>query len=107
MSKNSGPQVLTANLLTSGEVLYWRQGRWVASLACAEILIDSAEAKSALEAAEPFIAACVIAGPYLFPVTPEGGVPRPVEKREVIRAAGPSIRPDLGKQAHSQELRHV
>jgi hypothetical protein len=33
---------------------------------------------------------------YLFDITPER---RPVKMREIIRAAGPTVRTDLGKQA--------
>ena len=37
--------------------------------------------------------------PYLFDVRIEDGMAVPVKEREMIRAAGPSVRGDLGKQA--------
>jgi hypothetical protein len=40
-----------------------------------------------------------VVGPYLFDVRLEDGLAVPVKVREAIRAAGPTIRPDLGKQA--------
>jgi hypothetical protein len=40
-----------------------------------------------------------VVDPYLIEVTREGAVPRPVRLREAIRARGPTVRPDLGKQA--------
>jgi len=33
----------------------------------------------------------------------ENGVARPVKERELVRAAGPTVRPDTGKQAPSAE----
>ncbi|MEJ0043091.1 MAG: DUF2849 domain-containing protein [Rhizomicrobium sp.] len=36
---------------------------------------------------------------YLFDVKLDGGVIKPVKEREIIRAAGPTVRRDLGKQA--------
>ncbi len=37
--------------------------------------------------------------PYLFEARIEDGAIRPVKEREIIRAAGPTVRTDLGKQA--------
>jgi hypothetical protein len=42
--------------------------------------------------------------PYLFEVREEAGGIGPVEEREVIRSAGPTIRRDLGKQANHVSL---
>ena len=41
----------------------------------------------------------MVVGPYLMDVAAENGVPRPISNREVIRARGPTVRLDLGKQA--------
>jgi hypothetical protein len=41
------------------------------------------------------VARNVVVSPYLFEVK-DG---RPVTEREIIRAAGPSVRQDVGKQA--------
>jgi len=38
-------------------------------------------------------------GPYLFDVRVENSTAVPAKVREALRAAGPSVRPDLGKQA--------
>jgi len=94
-----GPQMLTANRLTDGAVTYWRSGQWVEALAEAEILADSGAAKAALEAAKAWVADRVVVNPYLFEVRIEDGIAAPVKERELIRAAGPSVRRDLGKQA--------
>jgi hypothetical protein len=95
-------QVLTANRLREGEVVYWRGGRWVASLAEAEVFQDATAATGALETAGEDVSARLVVNPYLFGVRTEGSMVRPIEEREIIRAAGPTVRTDLGKQA-----RHV
>ena len=94
------PQILTANLLSAGEVVYWHRAKgWVPSLDEAEILPDS-EAEQALKRAAAFVESREIVSPYLFQIRLKNGVAVPVKQREAIRAAGPSVRPDLGKQAH-------
>jgi hypothetical protein len=87
-------QVLTANRLIDGTVLYWKDGGWVETLAAAETL-DGDAAAAALEAAKAFVSGNAVVNPYLFEL--RNG--RPVKEREIIRAAGPSVRHDLGKQA--------
>ena len=39
-------KILTANQLRSGEVLYWKSGGWVESLAEAQIFTDEAAAEA-------------------------------------------------------------
>lgn len=105
MAKVQPPQALTANGLRTGDVLYWRGGEWVESFVDAQVFAEPAGANAALESAKRFVLGRVVVNPYLFPVRLEGGAAYPVEEREIIRAAGPSIHPDLGKQAH--EAGHV
>ena len=45
--------------------------------------------------------------PYLFEVREENGKVRPVKEREIIRALGPSVRTDTGKQAGEASDVHV
>ena len=92
-------QVLTANLLRAGEVVYWHGAKgWVSYLNEAEVL-DGPDAETALKGADADIESRKIVAPYLFDVRVTGGFPVPTKKREKIRAAGPTVRPDLGKQA--------
>ncbi|MGD0190629.1 MAG: DUF2849 domain-containing protein [Rhizomicrobium sp.] len=98
----TAPQILTANRLRDGEVVYWRDGGWSKTVDEATIFGEDGPAKSALAGAEASVKARLVVNPYLFAVRIEGGEVRPVEEREIIRAAGPTIRRDLGKQA-----RHV
>lgn len=95
--------ILTANRLRDGEVVYWRAGAWVEALAEAEVFADKAGAQDALKAAAAFVADRTVVTPYVFDVRPEGTGWLPVKERERIRAAGPTVRLDLGKQG----ARHV
>jgi hypothetical protein len=93
------PQVLTANRLAIGEVVYWNADRgWVRRLAEAQI-VPASDGAAALKGAEESVRRREVVGPYLFDVRLEDGLAVPVKVREAIRAAGPTIRPDLGKQA--------
>ena len=94
------PQVLTANRLSVGEVVYWNAAKgWVTYLRDAEILPDDkAEAVLKSDGARSVQERQVV-NPYLFEVRVNGDAIVPVKKREAIRAAGPSDRRDLGKQA--------
>ena len=92
------PQVLTANRLRAGEVVYWNRAKgWVTKLADADVL--NGDAEEVFGHAAEWVSKREIVGPYLFDVRVQGGLPIPVKMRERIRAAGPSVRPDLGKQA--------
>jgi hypothetical protein len=88
-------QVLTANRLAEGDVVYWRAGAWVEGFGEAEVFEGEVEAKAALAAAQAFVAGNSVVNPYLLDVK-DG---RPAKEREIIRALGPSVRADLGKQA--------
>ena len=93
------PQMLTANRLKDGDVLYWKGDGWVPALKDGEVFADPAAAEAALAAAQKYVTGNQVVAPYLFEVRLESGRVRPVKEREVIRAAGPTIRPDTGKQA--------
>ncbi len=93
------PQMITANRLRDGEVVWWNAGRWVPTLAEGEVYADPKAADTALEAAQAFARNNTVVNPYLFDVRVEKGVIKPVKEREIIRALGPSVRTDTGKQA--------
>ena len=92
-------QILTANRLRDGEVVYWRGGAWVEALANAEIFADEAAADAALTAAAASVKGRVVVNPYLFDARLDARGLHPVKEREIIRAAGPTVRTDLGKQS--------
>jgi sulfite reductase (NADPH) hemoprotein beta-component len=88
-------QVLTANRLIDGDVVYWRAGAWVEALAQAEVFAGEPEAEAAVAAAKRCVEENVVVNPYLFELKGD----RPAKEREIIRALGPSVREDVGKQA--------
>ena len=94
------PQVLTANRLSIGEVVYWHGAKgWVPHLRDAEILPDETAEGVLKDAGARSVQERLVVNPYLFEVKVERGTVVPVKTREAIRAAGPSARRDLGKQA--------
>jgi hypothetical protein len=93
------PQVLTANRLSKGEVVYWNTAKgWVSCLAEADVM-DDGTADAALKGAAAWIRKREVVAAYLFDVKDDCGEIVPVKTREVIRAKGPTVRTDLGKQA--------
>ena len=94
-------QMLTANRLRDGAVLYWKGGAWAEGLRDGDVFEDQAAADAALAEAHAFVAKNEVVNPYLFDVTADGA---PVKEREIIRALGPSVRganlrKEGGKQA--------
>jgi Protein of unknown function (DUF2849) len=96
-------KMLTSNRLRDGDVLYWRAGAWVENFRDGEVFPDETAAEAALAAAQKDILGNQVVAAYLFDVRIENGAARPVKERELVRAAGPTVRPDTGKQAPSAE----
>ena len=98
MAKVQDPQMITANRLRDGEVLYRKGGDWVLALKDGEVFADEKAADAALAEALKDVPANKVVNPYLFDVRLVGGVIKPVKEREIIRAKGPTVRGE-GKQA--------
>jgi hypothetical protein len=92
-------QMLTANRLQSGDVLYRKGDGWVPLLKDGDVYRDQTAADAALAAATAELIRNEFVAPYLFEVREAGGRIVPVKEREIIRAAGPTVHPDTGKQA--------
>jgi sulfite reductase (NADPH) hemoprotein beta-component len=90
-------KVITANSLTTGEVVFWDQGRWAVRFADGERFEDDGAAAAALTIAESKPQEAVAA--YLIDVEDMGGHFVPTSFRERLRALGPSNTPQHGKQA--------
>jgi sulfite reductase (NADPH) hemoprotein beta-component len=103
-SKAKGPKAVTANRLTDGVVVYLTpDDGWAETPHQADWAEDPQDQEALLARAQAFAGTTVVA-PYLFQVIPQAdGTPQPSHMKEVMRARGPSVRPDLGKQA---ELAH-
>jgi len=97
--QNQGLQMLTANRLRDGDVLYRKGDGWVLTLAEGDVYPDQASADAALAAATAEVPRNAFVAPYLFEVREVNGKIVPVKEREIIRAAGPTVHPHTGKQA--------
>ena len=100
MSDLKQPMIFTANRLLDGEAVWLgANGRWVESPASAVVSHTKEELEATrIEAARGDRENHVVE-PYEMAVSVENGVAVPATYRERIRAAGPTIRLDLGKQA--------
>ncbi len=99
-------QVVIASDLSDGRVVFLsREARvgaveWVRLLETAAVADDEARATELLSLGEADAEARhEVVDPYLIDVEERAGELRPTKYREVIRCLGPTIRPDLGKQA--------
>lgn len=93
MPREFKPQVVSANDLLEGDVVYLRDdGGWSRNIADASIA-DTSEAAHALlaKAAQPD----VVVGPYLLEVEPTPSGPQPLHFRERFRLSGPSVPSDF------------
>ena len=79
------PQMLTANRLRDGDVVYWRAGGWAEAFERGDVFATEADAEAALRAAGKFVADNVVVNPYLFEVRQEADGAQPVKEREIIR----------------------
>ena len=93
-------QVMTANRLRDGDVVFLnRAGKWELAIDQA-VLAQEPQAVAALEArAKDDEKSTLITGSYLFDAERMDGKIRASHIRERIRAQGPTVRIDLGKQA--------
>jgi hypothetical protein len=88
---DSQPQVVTANDLLSGDVVYLtRSAGWSRRIAEASVVENAQAGAALLAAAEAQAKANVVVAPYLIPVDATVTPPRPVQYREIIRAEGPT-----------------
>ena len=95
-------KALTANDLVTGEVVFLGPQGWTLRYPEALIFEDAAQADAALDAAKAEVNA--LADPYLIDVAAVDGFPVPTSYRERIRALGPTIHPDMGKQTEGGPL---
>jgi hypothetical protein len=97
------PDVITASRLADGLVVFQtKDGGWTEDFNRAAVLRDSAATAEALKLAQADEAANILVEPYAVPVEERNGHVAPKSLREAIRAAGPTVRRDLGKQAEGQ-----
>jgi hypothetical protein len=91
---------ISANRLRDGVVVFLGPSGWVERLADAERFPDKAAADAALDArARADEKRNLLVEPTAFELREVGGRIEAAHIREAIRAKGPTVRPDLGKQA--------
>ena len=96
-------QIITANRLSDGVVVFQdAAGGWVEDFAGVAVYPDAAAAKAALVQAGDAVTRAIIVDPYAIEVELRNGHCVPKALREAIRATGPTVRRDLGKQAQGQ-----
>jgi hypothetical protein len=101
--KTAMPDVITANRLTDGVVLFQTVGDcWSEDFNRAAVLADPQATDEALARAKRDEASNLVVEAYAVPVEARNGHYVPKALREAIRAAGPTIRRDIGKQALGQ-----
>ena len=92
--------MITANRLNDGIVVFLdAQGAWSEDFHQGAIVSSETDKAAALKRAAEAEALNEIVGPYYIELETRGGRPVPKALREAIRATGPTVRRDLGKQA--------
>jgi hypothetical protein len=97
------PLILMANDLLEGDVLFVSASGWTKNPAEALIAYDEPAAEALEAAGQAAFKAQAIVDPVLVDISVVEGRPVPNHFRERFRTLGPSVRPDLGKQAEFQE----
>ena len=93
-------QIISANRLGDGIVVYMTaSGGWDEGIAQARVVDGEDQGEAALDLASGAVALSIIVDPYLIDIDNSGSEPRPTRNRELIRALGPTVRRDIGKQA--------
>jgi hypothetical protein len=81
------PNIVTANDLRSGSVVYLGPGGiWLDAIGSASVAEDSAALQILEAQAAASVARCEVIAVYAFAVSLHGGKPEPVSMRERIRA---------------------
>ena len=97
------PDVITANRLADGVVVFQTVDEgWSEDFNQAAVRADAPASAAALARAKEDEAQNIVVDAYPVPVESRNGHIAPKALREAIRAAGPTTRRDLGKQAHGQ-----
>ena len=99
-------QAVTANRLIDGDVVFWNAADgWVEAFSSATLFADPADAARVTETARAQVT--LVIDPYPIDVKLQDGLPVPTSYRERVRALGPTIHPDMGKQAEGGPVVHA
>lgn len=100
-------QVVTANRLIDGVVVFLGARGWVEHLERATVATSAEEVRALDALGRQGMAVNEVVDAYLIEVVAEDGRVEPVVLRERLRTRGPSVRLDLGKQAARAGGAHV
>jgi hypothetical protein len=91
MARKSAHQIVSANRLLEGEVVYFNdKGAWTRDLRSARVAIDKESAARLLH--DALLTQHLVVGPYLVAVDLDNAsVPSPCHMREVMRETGPTV----------------
>jgi len=96
-------RMITANRLSDGVVVFQdASGAWTEDFNHAALLPDEGALAAALLRAQQSAGNNEVVEPYAIDLESRAGHFTPKALREAIRASGPTVRRDLGKQAHGQ-----
>ena len=96
MTPTIKPQVVTANRLTDGVVVYLAKDHsWAERIEDSRLSSSASDGEAMIACAAKAVTEREVIDPYLIDVTATVGAVVPTSYREVIRAVGPSVRPDL------------
>lgn len=96
-------RIVTANRLSDGVVVFQdANGAWIEDFNRAAFLSDEAALAVALKRAQQSAADNEVVEPYAVELASRAGHFAPKALREEIRASGPTVRRDLGKQAQGE-----
>jgi hypothetical protein len=94
----TAPQMITANRLSDGAVVYFTAGKgWSETFVEGAVWSDKESAETALTESKESVKARIVVEPYLFDVAMTEAGPKPTSTRERIRADHkPTVAPDQG-----------
>ncbi len=93
-------QIVTANRLADGLVVFRTDLGWSDDLADAARCGDPQGAERLLAAAAADVGACIVVDPYLVVLDDTAGQAAPKLRRELIRATGPTVQANLNGARH-------
>ena len=88
-------KAITANRLRQGDIVYLTDsGKWSNHLNESRISDDDSVVQEMMAQAEADVAARLVVSVYAMEVVEIDGILQPLSTREIIRAAGPTVRAD-------------
>ncbi len=91
-------KIITANRLGDGVAVYFTGTGWSEALADAVVAAAPEEASSLEDTARNDERTNLVVGPRAIAVELTDGSPRPIDRKERVRAVGPTVRKDLNRK---------